>query len=175
MRLLRQKFTAYVLPAMAAMLFLFGSVANAALTDTAIVAGDNITFTCTDPDDYVAAYQASSLTQVFAAECPYVKGVWDLGPGNFHLVAETTDLADVPYNDAVAGTPTEVALLRANPNFTPGGGAGLSITQAPATGFVGNVGAFLTTVLPFILLVFAALIGLGFLLTRVKRWIGRRA
>jgi uncharacterized membrane protein YdjX (TVP38/TMEM64 family) len=43
------------------------------------------------------------------------------------------------------------------------------------TTFVGDIGSILTSNLPLVLGVLAALIGLGFLITRVKKWIGKKA
>lgn len=43
------------------------------------------------------------------------------------------------------------------------------------TTFVGDIGSILTDNLPLVLGILAALIGLGFLLSRAKRWIGRKA
>jgi len=43
------------------------------------------------------------------------------------------------------------------------------------TTFVGDVGSILTDNLPLVVGILAALIGLGFLIARVKKWIGRKA
>lgn len=43
------------------------------------------------------------------------------------------------------------------------------------THFVGAIGDALTTNIPVVLAVTASLIGLGFILSRVKRWIARKA
>lgn len=43
------------------------------------------------------------------------------------------------------------------------------------TTFVGDVGSILTDNLPLVLGILAALIGLGFLIGRVKKWIGKKA
>jgi len=78
------------------------------------------------------------------------------------------------YNALASATNVSSVHAQTTPDF---GSASVSsdITGSSFTDFLASIGDFMVTYLPAILTVLAALIGLGFLLTRVRRWIGKRA
>lgn len=71
-------------------------------------------------------------------------------------------------------TPTQTSVLQVTPDYTTGTVAS-DISGSNFDDFLQSIGQFLVAWLPSALAVLAALIGLGFLITRVKRWIGKKA
>jgi len=97
-------------------------------------------------------------------------------PGNYKLYeVVNSGAAALGTNFMASGnTPLFTAVMKLTPDFTDSD-VGSSITGSSFTDFLARLGAFMVAKLPLILAVLAALIGLGFLLTRVRRWIGKRA
>jgi hypothetical protein len=152
-------------------LTLVASTAFAAfdVTPTRAYDGQNITVTCGNAAHYYGIYDASTQKQKFTEICttPTPTGV---AVGVYKVVESVAAQTDDYLFDV---TPTNTGSVQVVPNFA--GNGMIDATGETTGGFVNNIGAFLTAYLPSVLAVLAALIGLGFLITRVKRWIGKKA
>jgi len=157
-------------------LALFAAVLMATPTQAAMVITpdrttmyDTVNINCTSDTDYYGIYRSTTKEQVVEGECD--GNNVDVGAvGTFIVGASVADQEGQSYYDL---TFTETANVQVDPNFSTGDST--VMMNAPFSNFLTAIGTFLTTNLPAVLTVLAALIGLGFLIRRVKRWIGKKA
>lgn len=156
-----------------AFMFVSVGIANAAVTavPSPSIVDQEFTVTCTDTNFY-QAFNVSNYTNAFGGACDS-GGAADshTAPGNYVVIEMASN-----ETDYLAALQAEVArtTIQITPNWSDPNVAG-TITGSSFTGFLAGIGDFLVTQLPAILVVLAALIGLGFLLVRVRRWIGSKA
>lgn len=155
----------------------FASTASAALviSPARIQQNEPIdSINCTSDDDYYGIYSSTGAYQT-AGECDAADYQASLAPGVYTVVVTDADQSGGEFLYEVDPTDrVEVATFQVVPNFADPT-AVPAITEGAFTGFLSGIGAFLVANLPAILATLAALIGLGFLITRVRRWIGKKA
>lgn len=128
---------------------------------------------CANDAHYYSIYNNSTLVQEDAGECD-ATDLAGISVGTYKVAVSASDLGGVDYEQA---TIVEETTFQITPDYSgsSGGTASAQITGNAATGYVADIGGWLVAQLPTVLGVLGALIGLGFLLTRVRRWIGKRA
>jgi len=150
----------------------FANLASAALVVTPAT-GSTVTeidVNCTDDAHYYGFYHAGSNKQVTEGECD-ATNITVSEPGNYNLAVTVADQTGVDYTNL---TVAETTVVQITPNFAAAG-APTAITASGYTNFLTGIADFLTAQLPAVLVVLASLIGLGFLIRRVRRWIGKKA
>jgi hypothetical protein len=148
-----------------AVVFAFPVSAAVTVSADRVIDGQEVTPTCTG---FYGFYDASSLKQGVLGACgtPASPGL-----GVWKVVETAADQTGKAYVELTVTSSTDVQVT---PDFSDPDVAN-SVTGSAATGLVTGIGSFLVSQLPALLTVLACLIGLGFLLVRVRRWIGKRA
>jgi len=146
-----------------------------------------VTATCAVGTNSLGFYSPSGGVPVGTALCSDIDGTSDIGSfmeeehivGNFIVKEFESDPATITLANANAHADYVATLTgsyQVQPDFSSETSSGLLVgAGGSVTSMVAGIGAFLVTNLPVILAVLAALIGLGFLIRRVKMWIGKRA
>lgn len=144
------------------------------VTPSRVVVDQTFDVDCVADTDFYSIFNNSTYEFVQTGECD-ATDLFISVPGNYIIAATTSSVnSDDRYVDVVW---SEQSTIQVVPDFTTTAGESIStqVTGSAWTNFLAGIGDFLVANLPGILAFVAALIGLGFLLVRVKRWIGRRA
>jgi len=127
---------------------------------------NEVTVSCTG---YFGVYRSTTKQEINTGTC---NNALDADtPGTYTVLESATSQEGDGY---YAVTSTDSESYQVTPDFSGSTTYG-SITNASFTDFLAGIGDYLTENLPLVLAVLAALIGLGFLIRRVMRWIGRKA
>jgi len=141
-----------------------------------VVLGDSIGIACS-AGHFVSVFQVGTLNQlVAAADCDpsYDATGVIVQPGTYYAVETSTNVNDTYGNTVNDADYVGQSTFQVVPDFASTS-APQDITGSAADGLVSGVGDFLVSKLAAVLAVLAALIGLGFLLSKVRHWISRKA
>lgn len=147
--------------------------ANITLSDSKVIAGQEFTVTCASSAGYYSVFRNSTFENITSGTCtdsPVDENLSDVG----NFVIMELDSNETVYVNALAATVSDTETVQVTPDFSDPD-VSQTVTAGSFTGFLGGIGSFLVAQLPAVLATLAALIGLGFLLTRVRRWIGKKA
>jgi len=125
---------------------------------------------CTDDADFFGIYNNSSKVYISGGECDGDDQSLE-DPGTYNVLVSDTDISSIGYYSV---TVVEQANIQVVPDFTSDE-VSTDILGSSSDDLVTGVGTFLLSKLPTIIALLGALIGLGFLLARVRKWIGKRA
>jgi len=156
----------YILPTLALAFTAVSANAAIGLTPTRTVENaPDVAVTCTG---YFGTWNNSTKAQGDTGSCP---GTFTAVTGNWIVLESAADQTSATFYEV---TPTDTDYITITPDFSSGTAAN-TMTSGGFTGFMTGISAFLVSQLPVVLGVLAALIGLGFLIRRTMRWIGRKA
>ena len=143
----------------------------------------NVTTVCADALNKVAAYSTAGGVPVNddADHCDATESLNTITSGSTgsYIFVEHSAASDFSAVDLtnVVGTTGYVGNVKVNmvPESDSTGVHLLSEMTVASSGLVSGIGIFITDNLPAVLGVLAALIGLGFLVRHVRKWIGKKA